>query len=129
MNRVSLKFRIPSRLNDGMKQLADLPLNIVAKCVEDGAELLAKDASALLNELGDGTEVEMSYDPRFGDLAQHLSALTARTSRPVDELLPSIFAAGFAVDEPKFIAILAKRAVHATMGVGPTTGKGSSDAN
>lgn len=129
--RKTISFQVPSRLNHYLEQLADLPLNVVAKCIEEGAEQLAGNDAAQLNEVGDGTHVEMKYDPRFGDLEEHLNTLAMRTNRPIQDLLPSIFAAGFAVMEPKYLDMLAKRTASkaAAENSDPFKGDGSTETN
>lgn len=106
----------------------ELPLVIVGKCIEDGAEQLATNGTMQLDEIGDCTDAEMSYDLRFGALAQHLNALVAHANRPLRDLLPSIFTAGLVLNEPKYMELLARRTVNVmkTVNSGLTRGNGSS---
>ncbi|XXY23173.1 hypothetical protein WME88_26520 [Sorangium sp. So ce216] len=127
----TIPFRIPSRLDYSFEQLTELPLDVVAKCVEVGAEHLVSNDTAEFNEIGDGTLVELKYDPRFGKLEEHLSTLTTRTGRPIQELLPSIFASGFTAKEPTYVDMLAKRTASKATAVNPnlTKGDGSTELN
>jgi hypothetical protein len=124
MKRVT--FQIPSRLNSHFQQVSELLLNIVAKCIEEGAADLVESKSMDLNEVGDGTAVELKYDERFGDLEENLKALTSRTARELTDLLPSVFAIGFKKMEPRYIAILQKRVVNSFI-AGSTEPPQSSD--